>query len=52
MRKEALEWWRGLREENKRTLAAKYKPNWSFGMVTLSTSTIESIYSQEKNPQS
>ena len=46
----ALYWWDMLTLSEAKELAAKYKPNWTFEMVSKSSSTIQTIWEQEINP--
>ncbi len=46
MRKQAVEWWRGLRDDHQMELAKLYYPDHQFILVTTSTNKIEMIYRQ------
>lgn len=45
----ALKWWRELSFSEKQEFAKKHFPNWSFIMVSASSSKIQKIWENETN---
>jgi len=45
----ALQWWKTLSLQDKMILARKHKPEWTFAMTTMSTSTVVLMYRKENS---